>query len=209
MWCIIRSFKEKLCPALYLARFKILTNSNSDKFQFWQIPILTNSNSDKFQFWQIPILTNSNSDKFQFWQIPILTNSNFFKKWQKTDSDKFQFWQIPFYQFNSNDHTRAGIFHLDLERLLNNEFHERTPSVGVIQQRTIWQEISRKSKLRNTSIIFPKDNWLIIVRQQSTELCHVVSERSRIFKLKNDCGNCGNCWRVECSSSIKWTDLWR
>ena len=43
----------------------ILTNSNSGKFRFWQIPILTNSNSDKFQFWQIPILTNSNSDKFQ------------------------------------------------------------------------------------------------------------------------------------------------
>ena len=26
--------KKKLCSALYLARFKILTNSNSDKFQF-------------------------------------------------------------------------------------------------------------------------------------------------------------------------------
>ena len=57
--------------------------------------LLTNSNSDKFQFWQIPILTNSDSDKFQFWQIPILTNSNFFKKWQKwiltnSNSDKFR-----------------------------------------------------------------------------------------------------------------------
>ena len=55
--------KKKILNSLF-GRFEVLTNSNSDNFQFWQIPILTKSNSDKFQFWQIPILRNSNSDKF-------------------------------------------------------------------------------------------------------------------------------------------------
>ena len=83
MWTIIRSFKENNYAQLFL--WPILTNSNSDNFQFWQFPILTNSDSDNFQFWQFPTLTISNSDNFRFWQFPTSSKSG--KKWILTNSD--------------------------------------------------------------------------------------------------------------------------
>ena len=89
---------------------QILTNSNSDHFQFWPFPILTISNSDHFQFWPFPILTNSNSSKFQFWQIQILTNSNsdHFQFWQiqiltNSNSGNFQFWQFQILTISDSD----------------------------------------------------------------------------------------------------------
>ena len=104
MLCKVDLMLQSKLDVKYHQKFQ-RKNSDSEKFQFWQIPILTNFNSDKFQFWQIPILkkykfwqnpilTNSNSDKFHFWQIPILTNSN---------SDKFQFWQIPILTNSNSD----------------------------------------------------------------------------------------------------------
>ena len=82
MWSIIRSFGEKKYAQLFI--WPVL--------KFWQIPILTNSNSDKFWFRQIPILTipissksgkkriltNSNSDKFRYPLHYNVTTDSFF-----------------------------------------------------------------------------------------------------------------------------------
>ena len=135
----------------------ILTNSNSDKFQFWKIPILTNSNSDKFRFWQFPILTNSNSNKFQFWQIPILTNSDSynFQFWQipiltNSESDKFQSWPIPILTNSSHPSADRKTQLCNHATSLNNSHGNTKVSVSIIRFPSV-----------NEAEIFPTESFSV------------------------------------------------